>query len=137
MLKVDKTLVFTSWVVVEPAEDIEGLWVSHALEFDVIAQGNSPTEAIEAVREASVMMIVDDLSNELDPHDRRAPAEYFDRLAKVLKHGSQVKISEVSTRVILATQVTWVMERMIHANHEFTQFDVPPTTAHVEQLVAA
>jgi len=141
MLKVDKTLVFASWIIVEPAEDIPGVWVAHCLEFDVISQGENPHHAIDSVTEAVAMTVVDDLHNGLDPNERRAPAEYWDRLAQVLKHGSQVSLSEVTgdANVVLATQVTLVFERRLQQNsaEAFSQFNVPPTTAHVNPQARA
>ena len=86
----DKMLVFTSWMVVEPAEDMPGVWVAHCLDFDVISQGDSLQLAIDSVTEAVAMTVVDDLQNGLEPNDRRAPAEYWEHLARVLKHGTQV-----------------------------------------------
>lgn len=143
MLKVDKTLVFASWVVVEPAEDIPGLWVSHCLDFDVVAQGESAQQAIEAVSEAVAMTVLDDVTHGLDPNERRAPPEYWEQLAHVLKHGQQVKLSEVTGKVTLATQVTLVLERLVEHNNDraapsdFSQFNVPPATAHVDHICAA
>lgn len=134
MLKVDKTLVFASWIVVEPAEDIPGVWVGHCLDFDVISQGDSPHDAIDSVNEAVAMTVVDDLHHGLDPSERRAPAEFWDRLAYVLRHGDQVKLSEVTAdrKIVLATQVTLVLERLQQNSAEFNQFNVPPATAHVD-----
>lgn len=141
MLKVDKTLVFTSWMVVEPAEDIPGIWVGHCLDFDVISQGDNPQKAIDSVTEAVAMTVVDDLQNGLDPNERRAPAEFWDRLAHVLKHGEQVKISELKgdSKFVLAAQVTLVLERKLRQNsaEDFSQFNVPPATAHVDQQLCA
>jgi hypothetical protein len=140
MLKDDKTLVFTSWVVVEPAEDIPGVWVSHCLDFDVIAQGDSPQSSIDSVTEAVAMTVVDDLQNGLVPGHRRAPAEFWDRLAHVLKHGNRVTISEVigTPKVVLATQVTLVLERVQHDSaDDFCQFNVPPATAYLDQQACA
>jgi predicted RNase H-like HicB family nuclease len=141
MLKADKTLVFTSWMLVEPAEDIPGIWVGHCLDFDVVSQGDNPQDAIASVTEAVAMTVVDDLQNGLDPNERRAPAEFWDRLARVLKHGEQVKISEVKgdSKFVLATQVTLVLERKVRQNsaEDFSQFNVPPAMAHVDQQVCA
>lgn len=138
MLKVDKTLVFASWVFVEPAEDIPGLWVAHCLDFDVISQGESPKSAVDSVTEAVAMTVVDDLENGLDPNDRRAPAEFWDQLAHVLRHGNQVKLTEVGGmgKAKIATQVTLVLERMVHDGTNFQQFNVPPATAHVDHCAA-
>jgi predicted RNase H-like HicB family nuclease len=140
MTKVGKTLVFTSWVVVEPAEDIPGVWVGHCLDFDVISQGNSPQNAIQSVTEAVAMTVIDDVQNGLDPGERRAPSEFWERLAQVLKHGERVKISELTgnRKVVVATELTLILERIRQDNAEdFSQFNVPPSTAHVDQQVCA
>lgn len=132
-------LVFTSWVLVEPASDLPGVWVSHCLDFDVISQGASPAEAVVAVTEAVGMAVTDDLNARLDPFERRAPSEFWDRLLRVLKHGKAVKISEVRTPSVLATQLTVAFERISH-DHQLDMgmtLNIPSSTAHVDQLCAA
>lgn len=140
MPKGDKTLVFTSWIVIEPAEDIPGMWVGHCLDFDVMSQGDTPHDVIESVTEAITMTVEDDLHNGLDPSERRAPDEFWDRLAHLLKHGKQVKLSEVTgeRKVVFATQVTLVLERQPQDSAEdFSKFNVPPATAHVDLQASA
>jgi hypothetical protein len=140
MQKDDKTLVFASWVIVEPAEDIPGVWVAHWLELDVISQGDGPQNAIEALTEAVTMTVLDDLKHELNSDDRRAPAEFWDRLAHVIKHGNQVKISEVKvdSKFVLATQVTLILERIApQGSIDFSQFNLPPETARFDLACAA
>lgn len=140
MEKVDKALVFTGSIVVEPAEDISGVWVGHCLDFDVISQGSDPREAIEAVIEAVAMTLLDDLQNNLDPRDRRAPDEFWVRLAKILKNGEEVKLADVKSdhRVLIATQATFVFERLVNQNSDgFSQFNLPPDTARINQQSAA
>lgn len=140
MEKIDKTLVFTGSIVVAPAEDISGVWVGHCLDFDVISQGNDPHEAIEAVIEAVAMTVMDDLQAGLDPCERRAPDEYWVRLAKVLRHGEQVRLSDVrgDRKLVIATQATFVFERKLKQNNnDFSQFNLPPETARINQQVAA
>ena len=51
----------------------DGLWVSHALEMDVVAQGNDPVHALHIVQE-----LVEALIGEIDPNNRRhAPPEHW------------------------------------------------------------
>ena len=38
--------VYNIWVIACPSKSIEGQWVAHALEFDVVSQGNSLEHAI-------------------------------------------------------------------------------------------
>ncbi|HET7502088.1 MAG TPA: hypothetical protein VFK02_13820 [Kofleriaceae bacterium] len=140
MEKCDKTLVLTGSIVVAPAEDIAGLWVGHCLDFDVISQGSGPHEAIEAVIEAVAMTVLDDLHAGLDPCDRRAPDEYWGRLANVLKHGEQVRLADVKSdcKLVIATQATFVFERKLKQNDDgFSQFNLPPETARINHQVAA
>jgi predicted RNase H-like HicB family nuclease len=138
--RIEDTLVLTGWVMVEPAEDIPGLWVAHCLDLDVISQGDSPSEAVESVREAMEMTVLDDLNSGLNPSERgRAPEEFWARLAHVLKHGSEVKIADVSGPALLAIQMTLVFERVRHDHRDdynSTMF-VPPATARVDQPCAA
>jgi predicted RNase H-like HicB family nuclease len=140
MTKVGKTLVFTSWVMVEPAEDIPGVWVGHCLDFDVISQGDSLQNAIDSVTEAVAMTVIDDVQNGLDPGERRAPSEFWERLAQILKHGERVKISDLSgnRKVVVATELTLILERIRpDSAGDFSQFNVPPVTAHIDQVCAA
>lgn len=139
MEKVDKTLVFTSSLIVAPAEDIVGVWVGHCLDFDVISQGSDPHEAIEAVIEAVAMTVMDDLRAGVDPCDRRAPEEYWVRLAKVLRSGEQVRLSDLKgdSKVVIATQTTFVFERLMRLSDDFSQFNLPPDTARINQQMAA
>jgi hypothetical protein len=92
------------------------------------------------VTEAITMTVMDDLHNGLDPNERRAPAEFWDRLAHVLKYGNQVKLSEVTgeRKIVLVTQVTLVLERLQQDSAgDFSKFNVPPATAHIDPVASA
>ena len=70
----------TVTVLVTPAESLPGMWVAHCLSLDVIAQGRSIQEALDAVAEAIVMVVVDDMRDNYDPLDRTpAPREYWEK----------------------------------------------------------
>jgi predicted RNase H-like HicB family nuclease len=109
-MKTTHRRVYTCWMLIEPAEDLDGLWVSHCLNFDVISQGDTPQEALASLREAVAMTVVDDLENGADPAERSAPTELWERLERVLRHGQAVKLSEVKpeSRVILVLNDTFV-----------------------------
>ena len=49
-------------VLVSRAEDLPGIWVSHCLNLDVISQGETIPEAIEAIKEAVLMVLNEDES---------------------------------------------------------------------------
>ncbi len=141
MEKLDKPLVLTSSIVVAPAEDIAGVWVGHCLDLDVISQGNSATEAFEAVIEAVAMAVTDDLDADLNPLDRpRAPDEDWALLVGTLKHGHKVKLSDVgadSRNVVLAMQATFVFERVKRDHDRFDHIASTFDTAVINQQVAA
>lgn len=137
MEKLDKPLVLTSSIVVAPAEDIAGMWVGHCLNFDVISQGSNPNEAFEAVIEAVAMAVTDDLDAGLDPHGRpSAPPEDWELFVEAMKHGQKVRMSEVeadSRNVVLATQATFVFERLMQDHDGFKPFTMPSDTALINQ----
>jgi hypothetical protein len=102
--------VYSCWIVVEPSKDIPGVWLSHCLNFDVISQGETPQHALEAVCEAVEMVIVDDLTEHLDPLERGpAPHEDWERLGRIISAGTPIKLPEVSpdSKVFLAKQVNF------------------------------
>jgi predicted RNase H-like HicB family nuclease len=105
--------VYTCWVLVErdPAITDGYSWVSHCLHFDVMSQGRTAAEAIERVKEAASMAIVDDLNAGLDPLDRSAPEEDWARLQHIIEHGKPVILGDVGDRkVVLAKQITLAFE---------------------------
>lgn len=100
--------VYTCWVLVERAEDLAGVWVSHCLNFDVIAHGDSPAQAIANVYQCAVAAVIDDLNAGLDPAERSAPDEEWSRLWKIVNQGTPIKLSQVKSdeKLLLATQIT-------------------------------
>ena len=57
---------------VHPAEDLDGQWVAEVQPVDIITQGNSMVQAIEAAAEAVQMCWEDDQANGLDFWERGA-----------------------------------------------------------------
>lgn len=113
----DRTLekrVYSCWIVVEPAEDMPGTWVSHCLNFDVVSYGDSVVDAVVSVCEAVEDVVIDDLSNGLDPLQRGSttPSGCWERLKKIVEAGKPVKMSEVASgsKLYLAHQVNFVAE---------------------------
>jgi len=75
--------VSNAWVVFRPSQQIRGVWIAHALEFDVVTQGTSLAHAIQMVQEAIAMVVADDLKHGRDPYSRRAPDKYWDELREL------------------------------------------------------
>lgn len=84
------SLNFRLWALIERSPDIEGEWVAHCLDVDVVSQGTSVMHALDMLGEAVMMTIVEDLDGGSDPLLRRAPNEYFERLHKVVMSGDRV-----------------------------------------------
>jgi predicted RNase H-like HicB family nuclease len=84
--------VYSVWVIARPSKDVEGQWVGHCVEFDVVSQGDSLDHAIRMVLEATSMVVLDDLQKHRDPRQRRAPEDYFETLSRVISSGQKVPL---------------------------------------------
>ena len=104
-------------VLVMEAEDIPGEWVSHCLDFDLISQGLSPTDALDAIREAIVMVLEDDLANGLDPLERpRAPERDWVIFNSVLERGHPIEdMAEHGPIGILVAEMQFQVQRQLGA----------------------
>ena len=71
-------------------EKLDGFWVSHCPMFDIVSQGNSPTEAALMIREAVALSLADDLVKGLDPYGREPDEEAVARLRSYREKGSSV-----------------------------------------------
>lgn len=71
-----RTLNLTVYLTRAP--DLEGQWVGHCLDVDVVSQGASLQQAYEMTREAVEMVVLDDLNANRDPSERSAPREEWE-----------------------------------------------------------
>lgn len=62
-------------------------WVAHCLALDLVVHGNSLAESLDAIQEAIVMVVEDDVSAGLDPLDREAPADARIEFSKLMDRG--------------------------------------------------
>ena len=101
-------------VLVTPAEDLPGVWVSHCLPLDLISQGESIEQAVEAIAEVILMVVDDDLKNNQDPLARdSAPREYWEMLEQIRMHG--VPVEDVPADATIRALVTYMrVERTLH-----------------------
>ena len=90
--------IYSAWVLVHPAEDLPGTWVAHALDFDVISQGESAKHAMMMIVEAVGMVLEEDIADGCDPYARRAPAPFWERLQHIMEHGERLPMSELLER---------------------------------------
>jgi len=90
--------VFPCFVLVHPATDIEGEWVAHCLDYDVVSQGNSLEHALDMVIEATRLVLDDDVRSGREPAERRAPSEMWEPAWKALDEGEKTTLEEASER---------------------------------------
>lgn len=57
-------------VLVTPSKDVQGQWVAHCLNIDVVTQGDSIQHAFAMAREAVMQVVEDDLAHGFDPLER-------------------------------------------------------------------
>jgi predicted RNase H-like HicB family nuclease len=107
--------VYTAWVIISPAEDVKGAWIAHALEFDVITQGDSAAHAFRMIAEAVALFLDDTLRRGGNPTARRAPPECWEPLLELFTHGEQVaqkaiveRISQADRSDTFAVQMIWL-----------------------------
>jgi predicted RNase H-like HicB family nuclease len=82
------TRTFSLNVFLTRAPDVEGQWVGHCLEVDVVSQGQTMREAFEATREAVELVILDDLGSAREPTQRSAPREEWEAAYALVRTGN-------------------------------------------------
>lgn len=70
----------------------EGEYVAHALEFDLMSAGDTPEDAIRAIKDGIATYFEACQSMGLDPRDceRRAPQEFYDEYRQIFKNPDSV-----------------------------------------------
>ncbi len=77
----DEPIVIEEWpeltYIVHPADDLEGVWIGHCLELDVVSQGDGPEEALKMVMEATAITQEWYRRDGRDSWASSAPSEYW------------------------------------------------------------
>jgi len=85
---------FPVWILLKKAE-VEGQWIGHCLELDVVSQGDGAKHAYEMAVEAAKLAMQWDLEEDLDPRQRpQAPADCYDDLHFLIDRGSRMEVDE-------------------------------------------
>lgn len=66
------------------SEEIPGQWYAHCLDVDVVTYGNSLRHALEMAKEAVDLVILEDLSQGLEPTERSAPREEWETVLRLV-----------------------------------------------------
>lgn len=83
----------TVWILLSPATDVEGQWIAHCLDLDVVTQGSSLEHAALMGREAVDIVIESDAANGKDPFSRdQAPEEDWKRLYDLMHHAVPLRL---------------------------------------------
>ena len=122
-------------VLIHREPGLEGPWVSHCLNWDLVSQGDSPAHALEMIAEAIGLVIVEDSKEGLDPNDRSpAPDDLWKLFANTQQHGTRISPADVDTLAAQSgeTVIAAVLYmHQIHAGERFARADealssVPP-----------
>jgi len=121
--------LFTCWVMIERSEDGDGSWLGHCLEFDIVSQGDNASHALDMIREATAMMLMDDLNDGVEPDKvrSRAPLEIWQALFDMMKTGERIPLAQIRSGERndvkkFATQIVLPFVRV----HELELADTPP-----------
>ena len=106
------------WLLFSQSTEIEGQWIAHCLNFDIVTQGKSLKDAYEMACEAIEMTVRDDLEAGRDPRDRKTtPKEDWDLLDCLIKTGHRVMgLKQVPTDrkgLVVAIPVKIKAERVV------------------------
>lgn len=120
---------YKSWVVVEPTE-LEGEWLAHVVDFDIVTQGEGWEGALRNAYDAMASALCADLDVGLDPEKRPpAPPEIRHLLDQVLKNGEPTDRDVIEEKVkggkrlFLAFLIgmTFEKHRFMPLEHEIAQ----------------
>lgn len=86
---------FNAWVVIRRAEDVQGAWVAHCLDFDIVSQGSDLQDALRMIVEALSLCFEDDLRADRLPPMRPAPDALWQELLGIQREGVPVGDEEL------------------------------------------
>jgi predicted RNase H-like HicB family nuclease len=122
-------------VLIQRELGLEGQWVAHCLNWDLVSQGDSPAHAVKMIVEAIALVIVEDANDGLDPNDRlAAPDELWRLFANTQQHGTRIAPADVDTLAAHSGEpviAAVLYMHPIHADRGFARADevlaaVPP-----------
>lgn len=128
-------------VLIHREPHLDGQWVAHCLNWDLVSQGDSPAHAVKMIVEAIVLAIVEDSNEGLDPNDRSpAPEDLWKLFATTQQHGTRISPADVDTLAAQAgeTVIAAVMYmHQIHAGQRFARADEALSSAPPPFMIAA
>ncbi len=108
MGKVLSTREYHLWAVARPSPDVEGQWVGHCLQLDVVTVGDSLEHCFQMLQEASGMVVCDDLNLGRNPLDRADHADpVWKEWARVMDQGTIKSISKTKNQASYLWALRW------------------------------
>lgn len=86
---------FNAWVLIRASKSMPDVWTAECLTLGIVSQGDSPCDALDCLREAIDIAVIDDVAEGRDPLDRpKAREEHWDALFKVQQCGMPILYNE-------------------------------------------
>ena len=79
---------------------IDGVWLAHVLDFDIVTQGHSLTDAYAMALEATADIVRYDLAAGMDLSRRRAPGEFWDEFRAIVDRGHPISSLAQSEKAV-------------------------------------
>ena len=118
-------------VLIQPAPELQGQWIAHCLNWDLITQGDSPAHVTEMIVEAIVLAIEEDTSEGLNPDDRpSAPDDCWDLFRKTQHEGFRIVSADVDS---LKSSSDVVIAAVLYLQ----QIPAQPTATEIDALLAS
>lgn len=98
------------------SDELPGQWVAHCLDVDVVTYGNSLRHALEMLREAVDLVVVEDLSTGLEPLERSAPREEWEAMIRCV-NGAETRAYPLSELLEREETVRFAVVPVVVAYH--------------------
>lgn len=103
--------------------------MSHCLDLDIVSQGNSAEHALDMIKEAIELVVIDDLAN--NRQRAHAPDECWEVWRKILSHGKKFDPSEIGKVASRSGAAVWIAAQLyvtVHAKMDDRHAEYQPST---------
>jgi len=105
-------------ILIRQEAGLEGQWIAHCLNLDLVSQGNSPSDAVRMILEATSIAVIDDMKEGLDPAGRSsAPKDLWDLFARTQQSGTRIAAADVD-RLAASRTLVVALIACIHVAEE-------------------
>lgn len=97
---------FNFSVMIKPAVDLVDHWIGHCLELDVVTVGTTLQHTFEMIAEAIALVVIDDLKNNFNTSDRRAPEEFWNEWYRIVEGGQKLGTADILKEINNTKKIT-------------------------------